>query len=251
MRVSAVLLILAAALAAQARAPRPAPMQNSAGSAAPSSAAAAPAEPQPIVPSTPANSPPQPPQVTFQNGLLSIRAENSTLADVLTDIRSKTGAQIQVPPGASTQRVVVQEGPAPVRDALVALLQGSGFDYIILGSPQDPAVVQRVLLTPHVANSAAVMQPGYSLQHNDQYPQETDASAEAPPMPPPQPQPVQPNMGQPPAGQGSSGGIKTPEQLLQELQQIRAGQQAQQGQQNGQPTSPQMPPRRVPMTPPN
>ncbi|HKD90430.1 MAG TPA: hypothetical protein VKB56_00960, partial [Terriglobales bacterium] len=59
------------------------------------------------------------------------------------------------------------------------------------------------------------------------------------------------NMGQPPAGQGSSGGIKTPEQLLQELQQIRAGQQAQQGQQNGQQTSPQVPPRRVPMTPPN
>ena len=251
MRVSAVLLILATALATQGQAPRPAPMQNSAGSAGPSSAAAAPAEVRPIVPSTPANSPPQPPQVTFQNGLLSIHAENSTLADVLTDIRRKTGTQIQVPPGASTQRVVVQEGPAPVRDVLVALLQGSGFDYIILGSPQDPAVVQRVLLTPHVANSAAVMQPGYSLQRNDQYPQETDASAEAPPMPLQQPQPVQPNMGQPPAGQGSSGGIKTPEQLLQELQQIRAGQQAQQGQQNGQQTSPQMPPRRVPMTPPN
>jgi len=223
-------------------------MQNSVGSATP-------AEPAPIVPSTPANSPPQPPEVTFQNGLLSIRAENSTLADVLTDIRSKTGAQIQVPPGASAQRVVVQEGPAPVRDVLVALLQGSGFDYIILGSPQDPETVQRVLLTPHVANSAAVMQPGYNSQRSD-FPnqQEPDSSSEAPTMPVPQPQPAQPaqpNMGQAPPGQSSNGGVKTPEQLLQELQQIRAGQQAQQqGQQNGQPGQ-QVPPRRMPMNPPN
>lgn len=257
MRVSAVLLIAAAALAAQAQAPRPAaPMQDSMRPAATVPSAAASAEQQSTVPPTLANSPPQPPDVRFQNGLLSIHAENSTLADVLNDVRSKTGTQIQVPPGASTERVVVQQGPAPLRDALVALLQGSGFDYIILGSAQNPETVERVLLTPHVANSAAAMQPAYNSQRNEyQYQPEIDQNSEAPGMPLPQPEPVQPNVGQSPAGQ-SSGGIKTPEQLLRELQQLRAGQQGQQGQTqgqttNGQPAPPQMPPRRIPMNPPN
>ncbi|HZU21745.1 MAG TPA: hypothetical protein VE998_02870, partial [Terriglobales bacterium] len=69
-----------------------------------------------------ANQPPQPPQVTYQNGLLTVHAENSTLADVLAQVQAKTGAQIQVPPGAATERMVVQEGPEPARDALAALL---------------------------------------------------------------------------------------------------------------------------------
>src|SRR5947199_4324721 len=98
-------VFLASALQSHAQAPQP-PQPNN----------VAPNPQQPLVPttpaSTPANMPAQPAQVTYRDGLLAIHAANSTLADVLTQIQSKTGAQIQVPPGASTERVVIQEGPA-------------------------------------------------------------------------------------------------------------------------------------------
>lgn len=228
--------------------------------------AANPAQQAAPVPNTPANMPPQPPNVTYQNGLLTIRAENSTLADVLTEVRNKTGAQIQVPPGASMERIAIQEGPAPPRAALTALLHGSGFDYIIVGSMQDPQSVQRVMLTPHVESPASPPQPAYAARRSQpapEYQSDEEQNNEQPmPAPPPAPNMNQPGMRgqqQPSAQQpaqesgANSGGIKTPEQLLQELQQIQRGQQGQQtpGQPTQPQTPPQMPPRRVPMNPPN
>lgn len=266
LRILVAAVFVASALHAQTPQPAPPAQQNG----------VTPGPQQPLVPNTPANMPPQPAEVTYQNGLLSVRAENSTLADVLTQIQSKTGAQIQVPPGASAERVVIQQGPAPTRTVLDSLLHGSGFDYIIVGSMQDPQLIQRVVLTPHVASAAAAPQPAYSPRRSQPAPdQDDDNTSEQPtmPIPPAPPQPamqpggnrqpgMQPMPGTQQPGQpsqdtnSSSGGIKTPEQLLQELQQIQRGQQ-QPGQTQGQPTTtqpqtpPQMPPRRVPVNPPS
>lgn len=210
--------------------------------------------------------PPQPPDVTYQNGLLTIHAENSTLADVLTQVKNKIGAQIQVPPGASMERVVVQEGPAPPRIALASLLNGSGFDFVIVGSMQDPQSVERVMLTPHV-QSAASPQPAYTARRSQPAPEyqgnneEEQNTSEEPTMPvPPQPAVNQPGtrpgqaQQQPSAQPGresgqSNNGPKTPEQLLQELQQIQRGNQQTPGQAAQPQAPPQMPPRRVPMNP--
>jgi hypothetical protein len=222
-------------------------------------AAPAAAAQQPLAPNTPANSPPQPPSVTYQNGLLTIRAENSTLASVLDEVQSKTGAQIQTPPSAANERVVIQEGPAPPRAALISLLQGSGFDYIILGSPRDPQAVDRVVLTPHVA-SVATAQPAYSspygrsAEQNSEQNEDQQGATEAPTMPVPVPQ-APPAVAAPPRQQQpgqTANGLKTPEQLLQELQQIQQGSQNQQNSnvQQTPRTPPQMPPRRVGVNPP-
>ncbi len=56
-----------------------------------------------------------PPKVTFSNGLLTIVAENSTLADILRAVRAQTGAVVEVPPNA-TERVVAHLGPGPARE---------------------------------------------------------------------------------------------------------------------------------------
>jgi hypothetical protein len=96
-------------------------------------------------PPTLAQLPATPPQVSFQDGQLTISAQNSTLGDILKAVRTQTGATIDLP-GNAPERVVGQFGPAPARDVLASLLNGSHFNYLLLGSPTDPAALDRVIL---------------------------------------------------------------------------------------------------------
>jgi len=92
-------------------------------------------EPQPSVP----------PQVTFQNGELTVVAQNSTMGDILKAIHTQTGAEIDLP-GNGGERVVGHFGPGPARDVLSALLNGSHFNYVLLGSETNPEALDRVIL---------------------------------------------------------------------------------------------------------
>jgi hypothetical protein len=92
--------------------------------------------------------PAAPAKVSFQGGLLSISAENSTLGEILRDVRQLTGAAIEIPSGsAANERVVTSLGPGAPRDVLAGLLNGSSFDYVMLGSSTDPNAVSSVILT--------------------------------------------------------------------------------------------------------
>ena len=89
--------------------------------------------------------PASPPSVTYALGLLLISADNSTLGDVLAEIGKQTGATVQTP-GALYDRVAVRLGPAQPRKVLSELLQGAGFDYVIVGSKDDPEGIDGILL---------------------------------------------------------------------------------------------------------
>jgi hypothetical protein len=92
--------------------------------------------------------PPTPAKVSYQDGLLTISAQNSTLGEILRDVRKLTGASIDIPQGsAANERVVAQLGPGAPRDVLVGLLNGSSFNYVMLGSNSDPTAVTSVVLT--------------------------------------------------------------------------------------------------------
>jgi len=92
------------------------------------------------IPATPA-------KVSYQGGLLTISAQNSTLGEILRDVRKLTGASIEIPPGASTnERVVTHLGPGAPRDVMAVLLNGSSFNYVMLGSNSDPAAISSVVL---------------------------------------------------------------------------------------------------------
>ncbi len=92
------------------------------------------------IPATPA-------KVSYEGGLLTISAQNSTLGEILRDVRKLTGASIEIPPGASTnERVVTHLGPGAPRDVMAVLLNGSSFNYVMLGSNSDPAAVSSVVL---------------------------------------------------------------------------------------------------------
>jgi hypothetical protein len=237
--------------------------------AKPSPAVTADAAPAPRP--TPEQMPAQPPHVEYINGLLSISANNSTLGDILNAIRARTGATFEAP-GGLQERVAVHIGPAPPRQVIADLLQGSRYDYVLVGSDNDPNAVRSIAITVNNAGPAspAPAPPPQQAQTQNQPPEEeipdTEAEGEQPAQPgpeqmrpmghPPVPpgqmppgqiaQPGQPGQpvipGQQPAAYvgaqpgntaqpGDQQRVKTPEELLQELQRMQQQQQQQQQQQ--------------------
>lgn len=198
------------------------------------------------------------PQVTYQNGLLTILAQNATLGEILKQVKKLTGASIDLPANGAPERVVTEIGPGAPRDVLAVLLNGTQFNYVMLGSTSNPSAVESISLTPKPGSvdgqatgggfqqSAQAMNPAVP-QPVQPFRQQMIASA------PPQPeaaadsddntgdeaddstaddsdqaQPAQPGVPQPaanaPFGQPGdpnqpNAGPKTPEQLLQMMRQ--------------------------------
>lgn len=199
---------------------------------------------------------PQPPDVTYRNGQLTIDARNATLSQVLRSVQAKTGATIDVPASASGDRVAAVFGPGQPRDVLASLLNGTRFDYVILGINGNPGGIQRVILTPRQSGgsqttSAAQAPSQQQPQAQDQPDEDQAAEVEAEPAPPEHPmapgrfrppifrspngeaaaeQPPQPQPADDNANQDMNG--KTPEQMLEELQKIQEQQQIYQQQLN-------------------
>jgi hypothetical protein len=205
-----------------------------------------------------------PPQVSYQGGQLVVIAQNSTLGDILRAIRKQTGASVDVP-GNATERVVGRFGPGSARDVIASLLNGSHFNYVVLGSATDPNVISQVILTPRTGGVSPPSNPGNPGIAQTVYPGQVNpavaqAQAEGASENPEQPdangdtqgmEVVEDNANQEqqeqqqadnPQEGAPQGQVKTPEQLLQELQQQQQQQQLiqqqQQQQQGGQPTQP-------------
>jgi len=201
------------------------------------------------------------PEVIYRAGMLTINAQNSTMNDVLAAVRRVTGAMIEKPPVGGADRVYAHLGPASPKDVLDSLFRGSRYDYIILGPLNRPGGVERIILTARAntgpANSAAGNNPGQpppqpNLQQQqaqqDQEEPETDTEDMSvperdqaePEQPQPQQQQQQPGMPTAPPqeqpqtqqapdqnqqqnpnqGQGQPQ-VKSPEELLRELQQMQ------------------------------
>src|SRR5215475_8528004 len=125
--------------------------------------------PQEVLPLTPEQRPAAVPTVIYLDGKLSISAKNSTLSDVLRAIANKTGANIDVPDNAN-ERIVSQLGPAPARDVIASLLNGSHFNYVMVGTESDPNSVARVVLTAkdektETGNGTAVASNGPTMMN--------------------------------------------------------------------------------------
>ena len=91
--------------------------------------------------------PPKPLEVLFRDGLLTIKANKATFSEVLYAVQQRTGADIAIPAGAEQERVVADIGPGPVQEVLASLLNGSNFNFMILGSPNDPRKLDKVVLS--------------------------------------------------------------------------------------------------------
>jgi len=165
---------------------------------------------QPVAVASPANmqpsAPPEPPKpslaVEFSNGLLSIKADRVSLADILRTVQQRTGAEISIAPGTEQEKVVSDLGPAPAQEVLAHLLNGSKFNFLILNAAGDPKRLDRVILTPRTEGGPAPLSP---LQTADQTPQSPPGylppeatPAGGPPFPQPQPEMNAPTTEPPP-----------------------------------------------------
>jgi hypothetical protein len=224
--------------------PHTVPVKSSSRPAAEPLAPPSPPAPPPTLEQLPA----QPPQVSYLNGQLTIISRNSTLGDILHAVARQTGADIELPPGAGLERVAGRMGPGPARDVLAELLNGSRYDYVMVAAAANPGGLQHVILTPKPSGAGsspapvAAYQPQAAPSENDMPPETSadqqeippeDATPEEPPPPPTQAAPYDHAPGELPDNGGQPApGVKTPQQLLQELQRMQQQQRQQQQQQN-------------------
>jgi hypothetical protein len=194
---------------------------------------------------------PVPPQVSYQNGQLTIVAPNSTLGDILRAVKKQTGAEIEIP--SANDRVVTHLGPGSAREVMADLLNGSRFNYVLLGSAQDSNLLTRVVLVAKTGETAAGVnaqaqpQPGPAQAGNFQPPQpqpeeSADAGDVAEDNPDDNPDQTAADTEQAEQAEQANPapdqpGVKTPQQMLQEMQQrqLQLQQQQQQGQVPGLP----------------
>ena len=189
------------------------------------------------------------PQVTYENDELTIVAPNSTLADILRAVKKLTGAEIDVP--AAPERVVTRLGPGPARDIVAELLNGSRFNYVLLGAPNDQAALSRVVLVAKTGsqeitpNAAPAPEPSQAVQQQPNFSQqqpETPVDANGGFGDPsednatPEENPADQNGNEAEQPPQENPGVKTPQQMLQEMQQRQM--QLQQQQPPGQPPIP-------------
>jgi hypothetical protein len=225
-------LAFSASLSAQP--PRPSqamrPASTPVSSTPPATATTTP-EPPPI-PLTPSQRPPQRAQVTYADGALSVAADNASLNQILRQIASDTGMKITG--GVTDERVFGHYGPADPAQVLATLLDGTGSNMILVH--HDGAAPSELILTPRQGgptppnpNAAA-----YNRPEPEEPPTQT---VQPPPYAQPQGNPVIPPAnagvpnGAPPANSSqpdNPNGVKTPQQIYEQLQRMRQQQQQQQ-----------------------
>lgn len=102
----------------------------------------------------------KPLEVTYEDGQLTIIAENSTLSDVMKALRTVLGMDIDLPANVAEQRIWIHLGPGPARRVLRDLLDGTEFNYVIQASERDADGIQSVLLTQRSKSAGSTEAPG-------------------------------------------------------------------------------------------
>jgi hypothetical protein len=194
--------------------------------------------------------------VSYTGGMLQVKANNSSLNQILREIGRLTGMKITG--GVAEDRVFGNYGPAPASQVILTLLDGMASNVMIVeNSAAGPA---ELILTPR-SGGVTPPNPNASRFNDEQAGQQNNRLGGGPPrgvyIPPPQPQytpPVVPaadspvsngnpvNTDNPPAasapapaavpasGDGtqpqSPNGVSTPQQIYEQLQKLRSQQPA-------------------------
>ncbi|HEY6376028.1 MAG TPA: hypothetical protein VIX90_10960, partial [Edaphobacter sp.] len=196
-------------------------------------------------PPTPAQQPAQRARVTYVDNLLTVSASNSSLNQILRDISRQTG--IKITGGVADERVFGEYGPAATSQVLASLLDGAPSNMVIVQSTASAPA--ELVLTPRMGGPTP---PNPNTARFD------DTNSDDPPARPgpevaqpnpPQPQTQVPQPAPPPATTAnpaqnnpdttapapppadstqpqSPNGVKTPQQIYDELMRLRQQQQS-------------------------
>ncbi len=208
--------------------PAPAPMNRpmtppvATTNPAPVAPAAAPvAPPQPVGP--PRDSllqhPAKPAQVTITTGSLTIKADNSSLSQILHEISTSTGMKVEGL--GQDERIFGAYGPGDPREVLLSLLEGFGYNVLMVGddkgAPRELSLSQR---------SAASTVASAGIPRNSREDEDDEVEQEVQQAPPEPPQPVN----QPIPGNPEGLQPRSPAEIQQEMLRLRQQQQQQQQQ---------------------
>ena len=180
------------------------------------------APPAPVKPNWPVDQPPQAAHVTWDSHGLEINASNSSLDQILHEVATDTGAHLDGP--ILDERIFGSYGPGPARDVLSELLDGSGYNVLLVGGRGDQPP-QQIILTKSTPGSPPP--PNAAQAHKEE-----ESEAEDLPQPEPNPDNPQPMPLRNPFGAGPG---RTPQEMQQEMlmrqQQLEQQRQEQQEQQ--------------------
>jgi hypothetical protein len=183
--------------------------------------APAPAPPPPPLPNWPANDRPSDATVTWDSHGLRVVAANSSLTQILRDISTQTGASVEGL--GKDERVFGIYGPGPARDVISQLLDGSGYNVLLIGD-SGLGTPRQILLTtqPGAGQQAAQVNSPAAAPEDEPEP---EPEAQQQPAPSPQQESATPN------GAAQGVPVRSQQEMIQEMQQ-RQQQLLQQQQQN-------------------
>jgi len=174
--------------------------------------------PTPPPPDWPANDRPSEASVTWDSHGLRVVAANSSLVQIMKDISSQTGATLEGL--GKDQRIFGIYGPGSARDVINQLLDGSGYNVLMIGD-QGQGTPRQIILTDQSGASPQAPKagnPGAGAEEETEAEQETQ-----------QPEPPQ---FQGPQGNGTPAvPLRSQQQMMEQL---RERQQQAQQQQNPQ-----------------
>ena len=174
--------------------------------------------------------------VTYAGGQISIAAANSSLNQILREIAQQTGMKITG--GVTDERVFGNYGPAAPAIVLAQLLNGTGSNMLLVQSAT--AVPTELILTPRNGGPTPP-NPNASGFENENNNARSPIGRRQPPqgrignsnplnpgnngnnVPTAIPSPAQPSAGT--TTQQSPNGVKTPQQIYDQLQQMQQQQQ--------------------------
>jgi hypothetical protein len=219
---------LLSAQTAPAPQPKPTPTVQTVSTLPATPTTTAPTPPlTPSTPLTPSQEQPKHAQVTLANGILSVTADNSSLNQILRQISHETG--IKITGGVLDERVFGQYGPAAPDQILAELLDGTGSNMLLVArNGTGPA---ELILTPRQGGPTPPSPNAF-----DDKPESEEAQPAPEPPPPstfeapsarnrtiPPITPATPDSATPAdASQPDSpNGVKTPQQIYEQLQRLR------------------------------
>lgn len=161
-----------------------------------------PAPPAPEPPHWPVNDKPVQATIIWDSHGLRIDATNSSLQQIMKDVATATGTKVEGL--GADERVFGAYGPGLARDVLSQLLQGAGYNVLMVGDQGQGAPRQVVLSSRQSGDKPPAAAGGDQPAADEEDPEAQETPEEPPPV-------VRPGF--------APGGPRTPQQMMQERQQ--------------------------------